>query len=149
MSVASRVDRLDLDVGRRGLAALSALGLLLLLVVAGLLFPESFAGTLLGIVFAKGTLASALRLSVPITLAALGGIFSEKSGVINIGLEGLLIISAFSAVYAMDVWNDLWIAFLAGVLASVQFQLVAYHAAKRRGRSIDKPRNLAKSVTVE
>ena len=37
---------------------------------------------------------------------------------------------------------------LVGVLANVQLQLVAYHAAKRRGRSIDKPRNLAKSVTV-
>jgi len=37
---------------------------------------------------------------------------------------------------------------LAGALANVQFQLVAYHAAKQRGRSIDKPRNLAKSVTV-
>ena len=37
---------------------------------------------------------------------------------------------------------------LTGVLANVQFQLVAYHAAKRRDRSIDKPRNLAKSVTV-
>jgi glucosamine--fructose-6-phosphate aminotransferase (isomerizing) len=37
---------------------------------------------------------------------------------------------------------------LVGVLANVQLQLVAYHAAKRRGRAIDKPRNLAKSVTV-
>ncbi|MUW13524.1 glutamine--fructose-6-phosphate transaminase (isomerizing) [Halorubrum sp. CBA1125] len=37
---------------------------------------------------------------------------------------------------------------LVGVLANVQLQLVAYHAAKHRGRSIDKPRNLAKSVTV-
>ncbi|TKX55688.1 glutamine--fructose-6-phosphate transaminase (isomerizing) [Halorubrum sp. SP3] len=37
---------------------------------------------------------------------------------------------------------------LAGVLANVQLQLVAYHAAKQRGRAIDKPRNLAKSVTV-
>ncbi|GAA0534736.1 glutamine--fructose-6-phosphate transaminase (isomerizing) [Halorubrum ejinorense] len=37
---------------------------------------------------------------------------------------------------------------LVGVLANVQLQLVAYHAARRRGRSIDKPRNLAKSVTV-
>jgi glucosamine--fructose-6-phosphate aminotransferase (isomerizing) len=38
---------------------------------------------------------------------------------------------------------------IAGVLANVQLQLVAYHAANRLGRSIDKPRNLAKSVTVE
>ncbi|MFC7133598.1 MULTISPECIES: glutamine--fructose-6-phosphate transaminase (isomerizing) [Salinibaculum] len=37
----------------------------------------------------------------------------------------------------------------AAVLANVQLQLVAYHVANRLGRSIDKPRNLAKSVTVE
>jgi glucosamine--fructose-6-phosphate aminotransferase (isomerizing) len=37
----------------------------------------------------------------------------------------------------------------APVLANVQLQLVAYHVANRLGRSIDKPRNLAKSVTVE
>ncbi|NHX36821.1 MULTISPECIES: glutamine--fructose-6-phosphate transaminase (isomerizing) [Halolamina] len=38
---------------------------------------------------------------------------------------------------------------LAPVLANVQLQLVSYHVAKKLGRSIDKPRNLAKSVTVE
>jgi len=38
---------------------------------------------------------------------------------------------------------------VAGVLANVQLQLVAYHAANLLGRPIDKPRNLAKSVTVE
>jgi glucosamine--fructose-6-phosphate aminotransferase (isomerizing) len=37
----------------------------------------------------------------------------------------------------------------ASLLANVQLQLVAYHVAARLGRSIDKPRNLAKSVTVE
>jgi len=37
---------------------------------------------------------------------------------------------------------------LTSVLANVQLQLVAYHAANQRGRAIDKPRNLAKSVTV-
>ncbi len=50
-----------------------------------------------------GYLASSLRLSVPIAFAALGGIFAEKSGVINIGLEGLLIASAFSGV-AVSTW---------------------------------------------
>ena len=38
---------------------------------------------------------------------------------------------------------------IAGILGNVQLQLVAYHAANKLGRSIDKPRNLAKSVTVE
>jgi glucosamine--fructose-6-phosphate aminotransferase (isomerizing) len=37
----------------------------------------------------------------------------------------------------------------AAVLANVQLQLASYHTAKLLGRSIDKPRNLAKSVTVE
>ena len=41
---------------------------------------------------------STLRFTVPIAFAGLGGIFAEKSGVINIGLEGLLIIGAFSAI---------------------------------------------------
>jgi glucosamine--fructose-6-phosphate aminotransferase (isomerizing) len=38
---------------------------------------------------------------------------------------------------------------MAPLLANIQLQLVAYHMANRLGRSIDKPRNLAKSVTVE
>jgi len=38
---------------------------------------------------------------------------------------------------------------VAGVLANVQLQLLSYHAADLLGRPIDKPRNLAKSVTVE
>ncbi|ELZ10974.1 glucosamine/fructose-6-phosphate aminotransferase [Halovivax asiaticus JCM 14624] len=38
---------------------------------------------------------------------------------------------------------------LAGLLANVQLQLLSYHTADRLGRAIDKPRNLAKSVTVE
>ncbi|TKX77525.1 ABC transporter permease, partial [Halorubrum sp. SD626R] len=62
-----------------------------LLGVAGLAFPESVAGDLAGIVFSASTATSTARLAAPIVLAGLGGIFAEKSGVINIGLEGLLI----------------------------------------------------------
>ncbi|UPM42207.1 ABC transporter permease [Halocatena salina] len=66
----------------------------------------------------KGTVSSTLRLSVPIAFAALGGIFAEKSGVINIGLEGHLIISAFVGIYATDLTGNVWIGFVSGVLAS-------------------------------
>ncbi len=68
----------------------------------GLFAPASTPGQIFWVLASKSTLSSALRLSVPITFAALGGIFSEKAGVVNIGLEGLLIISAFTAVIGAD-----------------------------------------------
>jgi simple sugar transport system permease protein len=72
-----------------------------------------------------------LRLTVPIAFAALGGIFAEKTGVINIGLEGLLIISAFTSIGVAGTISggsptqfQLWIGFWAAVLASVLFALL-------------------------
>jgi simple sugar transport system permease protein len=107
------------DLSARTITAAAAVGTLLIVGVAGLLAPDSVAGTLVDILTSQGTLSSALRLSVPIAFAALGGIFSEKSGVINIGLEGLLIISAFSAIYVTDITGGVWIGFAGGVLSSV------------------------------
>jgi len=120
MSALERVRRrgADLDLDRRGQAAVASGVAFAALTALGLLFPGTIAGTLVDVIFSSGTLSSALRLSVPIVLAALGGIFAEKSGVINIGLEGLLIISAFGAIYAMDLTDSLWIGFGAGVVAS-------------------------------
>lgn len=93
---------------------------LAVLAVAGAVYPNTLAGSLLGIITSESVLSSTLRLSVPIAFAALGGIFAEKVGVINIGLEGHLIISAFVAIYAIDVTGgSIWIGFIAGVLASV------------------------------
>jgi simple sugar transport system permease protein len=66
------------------------------------LFPASPVSEVIRIVD-TGYVASAIRLSVPIAFAALGGIFAEKSGVINIGLEGLLITAAFTGV-AVSHW---------------------------------------------
>ena len=114
-SVTSRVRALS----ARSVAALGTLGVLAVVFVAGLAAPDSIAGTLVEILTSEGTLSAALRLSVPIALAALGGIFSEKSGVINIGLEGLLIISAFAAIYVTDITGGVWVGFAGGVLASI------------------------------
>ncbi|MFC7166258.1 ABC transporter permease [Halospeciosus flavus] len=69
---------------------------------------------------------SALRLAVPIAFAALGGIFAEKSGVINIGLEGLLIVAAFTGVATVSLLGEgsttsqwmVWTGFFAAIVAS-------------------------------
>ena len=97
---------------------------LVALIVAGTVFPDSTAGALVDILLLPGTWSSTLILAVPITLAAVGGIFAEKSGVINIGLEGLLIISAFTAIFAADVTGSLWLGFGAAILSSVALALV-------------------------
>ena len=71
--------------------------------------------------------SAVLRVSVPIAFAAMGGIFAEKTGIINIGIEGFLILSALSSVVAVTVLTDaglgtgtaLWLAFLVGIVVSV------------------------------
>ncbi len=91
-----------MNAGKRFVLAATVLLVAGAAVLVEFLFPASPVSELIRVVD-SGYLASAIRLSVPIAFAALGGIFAEKSGVINIGLEGLLIVGAFTGI-AVSHW---------------------------------------------
>jgi simple sugar transport system permease protein len=73
-------------------------------------------------IFTLSLLFSTIRLATPLVLAALGGLYSERSGVINIALEGLLLAGAFTAAsvtfYAHSPWVGLGAAILAGAMVA-------------------------------
>ena len=64
-------------------------------------------------------LDSTLRLATPLLLACLAGLFSERSGVFDIGLEGKMLIAAFASGAFAFVSGSVWIGLLAAVVASV------------------------------
>jgi ABC-type uncharacterized transport system permease subunit len=77
-------------------------------------------------IFTLSLVFSTIRLSTPLLLAALGGLFSERSGVINIALEGLMLAGAFTAAAVTHYTGSPWVGLLAGVGAGVL--VAAIHA---------------------
>ena len=73
-------------------------------------------------------LASSIRLAIPYTLAGLGGTYSERSGVVNIGLEGMMLTGAFTAVAVTNATGSPWVglagAVMVGMLLGVVHALV-------------------------
>ncbi len=69
-------------------------------------------------------LASAVRQATPLLLAALGGLYSERSGVINIALEGLMLAGAFTAASVTHYSGNPWIGLAAGIAAGVLVALI-------------------------
>jgi ABC-type uncharacterized transport system permease subunit len=61
-----------------------------------------------------GTFEGALRAAIPIGLAGLGGLYAERTGVVNIGLEGMMILGTWFGAWAGWQWGPWW-----GVLAAV------------------------------
>ena len=69
-------------------------------------------------------LDSTIRLAVPLLLCSLAGLFSERAGIFDIGLEGKMLAAAFFAAATAAVTGSVWFGLLFGIAASMLFSLL-------------------------
>lgn len=82
-------------------------------------------------------LDSTIRLSIPLLCAALAGLWSERSGVVDIGLEGKMLIAAFASAVVAYHSGSAWAGLGAGMLAAIALSLVhGFAAITWRGNQI-------------
>jgi simple sugar transport system permease protein len=81
------------------------------------LATRSQVGKLETVVVWSALFASMLRYATPLIFGALGGMFSERSGVVNIGLEGMMLMGAFFGIMAADKLDSWVLGLLVGVLS--------------------------------
>ncbi|MFJ2113764.1 MULTISPECIES: ABC transporter permease [unclassified Streptomyces] len=89
----------------------------ILLIVAGALALVSLVRLISGAedITSVGQVAGALELAIPIGLAGLGGLWAERAGVVNIGLEGMMILGTWFGAWAGFQWGP-WAGVLVGIL---------------------------------
>ncbi len=103
----------------------------------GYLATRSSIGNLDQVVVWSALFAAMLRYATPLTFAAMGGIFSERSGVTNIGLEGMLLSGAFFGILAADKLSSWPLGLVAAALSGGLFALVhAFFAIHLRADQI-------------
>jgi general nucleoside transport system permease protein len=83
------------------------------------------------------TLSSTIRLSVPLVLACIAGLWSERAGIVDIGLEGKMLIAAFAAAATAAFYGNPWLALLVAIIVSTGFSLVhGYASITQRGNQV-------------
>ncbi|MFJ5972764.1 ABC transporter permease [Streptomyces sp. NPDC093060] len=89
----------------------------LLLVIAGVLVLTSIVRIITGAdgITSVGQMSAALQLAVPIGLAGLGGLWAERAGVVNIGLEGMMILGTWFGAWAGYQWGP-WVGVVFGIV---------------------------------
>jgi simple sugar transport system permease protein len=59
-------------------------------------------------VFTTGLIAAMLRFATPLAFGAIGGVLNERAGVVNVGIEGMMLAGAFFGIWA-TAWSDSWV----------------------------------------
>ncbi len=105
--------------------------------VVAFLATESSIGKLESVVVWSALFAAMLRYATPLVFASIGGMFSERSGVVNIGLEGMMLMGAFFAILVADKADSWPLGLVAGVIAGgVAALLHAYFSIHLRSDQI-------------
>ncbi len=82
-------------------------------------------------------LDATLRVSTPLILAAMAGLFSERSGIVDISLEGKMLASAFAAAAVAAVTGSAWLALGTGILVGIALALVhGFACITHRGNQV-------------
>lgn len=71
-----------------------------------------------------GILASAIRLATPYLYAAIGEAFAQSAGVFNLGVDGIMLISAFASFYVVLNTGSIWLGLLAAILVGLAMGLL-------------------------
>jgi general nucleoside transport system permease protein len=85
----------------------------------------------------SAVIASGLTFTTPLIFAALGGIISERSGVVNVGLEGMMLMGCYFGIYGADICNSWALGALIGMAAGAVTALVhAYFSIHLRANQV-------------
>ena len=121
LAVGAGIWAINRDVRRAGWGAVAA-GLLG--IGMGVLATNASASNLEEVVVWSTLLGSTLAWATPLTYAAIGGLICERSGVVNIGLEGMMLAGCFFGVLGSDKFGSWPMGLLCAVVAGMGFALV-------------------------
>ena len=91
-------------------------------------------GSILTADFMAAVISGAILAGMPILFAALGETISEQAGVLNIGLEGMMLFGAYAGFVAANLTGSSWVGFLAAIIAGMAVSLLMVVFCVRMGR---------------